>query len=227
MNTKRYLTLPIVLFLAFLVHAQDKETRRLDSFDGISVGEAIDVEITRGDKEEAVVEVYGTDASNVVTDVFGGRLRIRMARGNWKNVDVKVYVTYKEINEIDVSSAADLETANLLVAEKLEVEVSSAGDAKLSVQVGELEVRVSSAGDLTMEGSAEEQYVRVSSSGDYDAYDLRSKMAEVDASSSGDARVFVETELEADASSSGSVYYRGNPTKVYADSSSGGRVRKS
>ena len=186
---RKYVILVAVLFVTLHAWAQDKETRKLGSFDGISVGEAIDVEITKGNKEEAIVEVYGTKASNVITDVFGGRLRIRMARGNWNNVDVKVSVTYRELNEIDVSSAADLETTNMLVSEKLEVEVSSAGDAKLMVQVGELEVRVSSAGDLQMEGSAEDQYVRVSSSGDYDAYDLRSKMAEVDASSSGDARV--------------------------------------
>ncbi len=224
---KIYLSFFAALLLACSSIAQDKDTRSLGSFDAISVGEAINVEITKGNKEEARVEVYGTDASNVITDVFGGRLRIRMARGNWRNVDVNVYVTYKELNEIDVSSAADLETTNMLVSERLEVEVSSAGDAKLMVQVAELEVRVSSAGDLTMEGSAEEQYVRVSSSGDYEAYDLRSKVAEVNASSSGDARVFVEDKLEADASSSGSVYYRGDPTKVYADSSSGGRVRKS
>ena len=228
MKIKRnYLALIAATFITFVATGQDTETRNLGSFDAISVGEAIDVEITKGNKEEAVVEVSGTDASNVLTDVFGGRLRVRMAKGNWRNVDVNVKVTYKELSDIEVSSAADLETTNMLVSEELEVDVSSAGDAKLMVQVKELQVRVSSAGDLTVEGSAEEQFVRVSSSGDYDAYDLRSKYAEVDASSSGDARVFVEEKLDADASSSGSVYYRGDPPKVYADSSSGGRVRKS
>ena len=185
------------------------------------------MEVTPGDKEEAIVEVDGARLDNVITEVYGDRLKIKMERGNWRNVDVYVYVIYKSLDEIDVSSAADLVTNGTLVSDKLEVEVSSAGDAKLEIEVEELEVRVASAGDLSIAGKAKEQYVKVSSSGDYDGYDLESEFAEVDASSSGDARVNVSDKLEADASSSGSIYYRGNPTKVYADSSSGGRVRKS
>lgn len=218
-----------ICFLGFsqILIAQRRETRSLSSFSAISVGQAIDVEITPGDKEEAVIEVDGARPENVITEVFGDRLKIRMERGNWRNVDVNVYVTYKSIDEIDVSSAADLSTNGTLVSDQLEVEVSSAGDVELEIDVKELEVRVASAGDLTVEGKATEQYVKVSSSGDYDGYDLESERAEVDASSSGDARVYVTDKLEADASSSGSIYYKGEPTKVYADSSSGGRVRKS
>ena len=215
-----------VLAISWLA-AQDRETRNVKSFSAISVGEAIDVEVTAGSSEKVEVEVDGTNPDNVVTEVFGDRLKIRMRQGNWRNVSVRVYVTYKTLEEIDVSSAADLTSKGPIKSDKLEIEVSSAGDVDVEVEVDELEVRVSSAGDLTIKGKAREQYVKVSSSGDYDGYDLESEDAEVDASSSGDARVFVTKELEADASSSGSVYYRGNPTKVYADSSSGGRVRKS
>ncbi len=224
---KRIFTALLSVAITFIAAGQRGETRSLSSFSAISVGEAIDVEITPGNKEEAIVEVSGTNPDNVITEVFGDRLKIHMARGNWRNVDVKVYVTYKEIDEIDVSSAADLVTNGVLRSKELEVEVSSAGDAELEIDVEELEVRVSSAGDLSISGRTKEQYVRVSSSGDYDGYDLESEYAEVDASSSGDARVNVSDKLDADASSSGSVYYKGDPSKVYADSSSGGRVRKS
>ncbi|MDW3191662.1 MAG: head GIN domain-containing protein [Cytophagales bacterium] len=225
---KKLVAYSICLFFCLTaVIAQDRDTRKLKSFSSISVGEAIDVEVKAGNEEKAIVEVDGTSPDNVLTEVFGSRLKIRMRQGNWRNVSVRVYVTYKELEEIDVSSAADLSSDGPIKSESLEIEVSSAGDVEVEVDVEELEVRVSSAGDLTIEGKAIKQYVRVSSSGDYDGYDLESEEAEVDASSSGDARVFVTKELEADASSSGSVYYRGNPTKVYADSSSGGRVRKS
>ena len=62
---------------------------------------------------------------------------------------------------------------------------------------------------------------------DYGAFDLESEEARIDVSSAGDARVFVTKEIDADASSGGSVFYRGNPDKVYIDASSGGKVRKS
>lgn len=225
---KRIASYGLCLLLSVtLAFAQKSETRDLRSFSSISVGEAINVEVVAGSSEKAVVQVDGADLDDVLTEVFGDRLKIRMRQGNWRNVSVNVVVTYKTLEEIDVSSAADLISKGPIKGDQLEIEVSSAGDVEVEVDVDELEVRVSSAGDLTVEGRAREQYVKVSSSGDYDGYDLETEVAEVDASSAGDARVFVTKELEADASSSGSVYYRGNPTKVYADSSSGGRVRKS
>lgn len=224
---KYFQFLLIFNLLVFAAQAQRRDTRSLSPFSAVSVGEAINVEITAGDIEEARIEVDGADVDDVITEVFGGRLKIQMDRGNWRNADVRVYLTYKSIDKIEVSSAADLYSTGVVSADQLEIEVSSAGDVELDIDVNELEVRVSSAGDLTLKGKAKEQYVRVSSSGDYDAYELQSENAEVDVSSSGDARVNVSEKLEADASSSGSIYYRGEPSKVYADSSSGGRVRKS
>ncbi len=216
------------MLIVFSAYAQQTETRSLSSFSEISVGEAINVEIKSGDREEAIVEVRGADLDDVRTDVSGDRLKIHMRDGrNFSRTDVYVKVTYKYIDEIDVSSAADLVSVGVIEAKDLEVEVSSAGDVEIEVDVEELEVRVSSAGDLEVSGFATRQYVRVASSGDYDAYDLESKEAEVDASSAGDARIFVTESLDADARSGGSVSYRGNPEKVYADSSSGGKVRRS
>ncbi len=226
MKNKLFLFSTIII-LAISACAQRSETRSLSSFSEISVGEAIECELILGSKEEAVVKVSGADLEDVITEVSGDRLRIHMARGNFRNTDVKVTVTFKVLEEIKVSSAADLYCNDVIEGDDLEIEVSSAADAELRVQVQDLEVRVSSAADLELDGYAKRQYVDVSSSGDYDAYGLDSEEAEVDVSSSGDARITVKGKLDADASSSGTVLYRGDPEKVYVDSSSGGKVRKS
>ena len=218
----------IALLFVFGVFAQKKETRSLSSFSEISVSQAISVEIRKGDKEEAIVEVRGADLEDVRTDVRGDRLKIEMGdRRNYRNVDVTVRVTYKYIDEIEVSSAADLRSIGTIQASELNVEVRSAADVEIEVDVEELEIRVSGAGDLEIEGYAKRQYVRVSGAGDYDAFDLETRDAEIEVSSAGEARVFVTGSLDAEASSAGTVLYRGNPEKVYADSSSAGKVRKS
>lgn len=225
---RKIISYSVAFLFAFGVFAQKKETRSLSSFSEISVGQAISVEIRKGDKEEAIVEVSGADLEDVRTEVRGDRLKIEMGnRRSYRNVDVNVWVTYKYIDEIDVSSAADFISDGVIEARELDVEVSSAGDVDIEVNVEELEVSVSSAGDLEVKGYATKQYIEVSSSGDYDAYDLESVDVDVNVSSSGDARINVTGTLDADASSSGTVQYRGNPEKVYVDSSSAGKVRKS
>lgn len=215
-------------FLAFgQINAQVSETRSLSSFSSVSMGESINVELVKGSKEEALVEVRGADLSDVLTDISGDRLRIRMdGNRNFRNVTVNIRLTYVSIDEIDVSSSADLISKGPLVSEDLDIEVSSSGDAILEIEVTNLNIKVSSSGDLDLSGSATYQRVEVSSKGDYNAYDLESEEAELDVSSAGDAYVNVSRRIDAKASSAGSVVYKGNPDKVYGDSSSSGKVRK-
>jgi hypothetical protein len=226
MNHKLFTYFLAILWIS-VACAQRSETRKLPSFDELSVGESITVEMRKGSSEEAIVEVRGADLDDVLTDVIGGRLKIEMRyRMGYRNVDVRVRLTFVELEEISVSSSADLFCEDVITGKSLELDVSSSGDASLKIDVEELEVEVSSSGDLELEGNCESQYVRASSSGDYNGFDLVSSFADIRASSGADVEVNVTEEIEADASSGASIYYRGNPDKVYVDSSSGGKVRK-
>src|SRR5258705_7891766 len=82
--------------------AQQSETRSLGSFRSIKVSQAIDAYLKKGDKESARVEVTGGSPSDVVTEVEGSSLRIKMRDNHkfWNHVNVKVYVTYVNIEKI-------------------------------------------------------------------------------------------------------------------------------
>ena len=205
--------------------AQSRETRNLSSFNSLSVSEAIKVTLEKGSSEKAVLEVSGTDADNVLTDVSGNSLRIHMRSGNWKNVDVHITLTYKSLEEIDVSSAAKVTADDPIVSETMEIDVSSAGHADLNLKAGEMEVDISSAGKLEAEGSVDEIEVDVSSAGSMHAYDLVAKKADLYASSAGSIKLSVTEEIKASASSGGSVKYKGNPEKERVSSSAGGSVK--
>jgi hypothetical protein len=75
------------------------------------------------------------------------------------------------------------------------------------------------------EGVVDKQEIRISSSGDYHGESLRSDQVAVMLSSGGNARLWVEKSLDATLSSSGSVYYKGDP-EVFDSHSSSGRVRR-
>ena len=213
------------LLLALTIFAQSKETRNLSSFSELSVSEAIKVELVKGSSEKAEVEVTGTDAKNVLTEVSGDRLKIHMASGNWKNVNAFVRLTYKDLEEIDVSSAAYVSTESTISSDRMEMDVSSAGKADLIFNVGQMEVDVSSAGNLRAEGEVDEIEVDVSSAGSMSAYDLECKNADLAASSAGSIKITVTEKIDARASSGGSIRYKGNPEKERVSSSAGGSVK--
>ena len=227
MRNIRYFALIILSMLFISAYGQSTETRTVKSFEEVSAAEAIDVILIPGDEEKVVVEAKGVDLEDVITEVSGGELEIHMSRGNYRNVDVTVTVTYKRIYAIDVSSAASVVTKGMLRSPRLTLEVSSAGDADLEIEVRDLEASVSSAGDIIVSGRAEDSEIRVSSAGDFKGRDLKSNSADVKVSSGGSASVTVQNEINARASSGGSIRYFGDPDKEYTSSSSGGSVRKS
>lgn len=209
------------------VFAQETEIRSLSDFSEVSVGEAISVTLIPGNRNEAVVKVRNIDLEDVETDVRGGSLKIELSGNRYRNIDVEITLTYKSIDGIHVSSAADVVTKGPIKSASLDISVSSAAKADLEIVADKIDVEVSSSGDLELSGKTTSQRVSVSSAGEYHAYELSCDEAYVRASSAGSARINATKKIDAKASSAGSVTYKGEPDKVYVNSSSGGDVRKS
>jgi Putative auto-transporter adhesin, head GIN domain len=209
--------------------AQQSEVRNVGSFTGVKAAEGIDVYLKKGDKESVRVEVNGdTDLSNIITEVSGAYLKIHMRGGRFnRNIYAKVYVTYRMLDKISASSAANVYTEGVLSSRDLELGCSSAASIGLNIEVDELVVGVSSAGDVELKGKARSAEFELSSAGEVDAYDLDVDILSVDASSAASAKVSVIKELNAQASSGANIRYKGDPPKSRTDSSSGGSVKKS
>ena len=208
-----------------MVMGQGKETRSLSNFTSVSVGEAINVVLVPGNENKAELRVSGIDLDEVLTEINSSRLKIHLKSGRHNNIDVDITLTYKSIERLKVSSAADVSTKGPIKVSNLEVSVSSAGDANLELAVGTLDVEVSSSGDANFSGWVTSQNVDVSSAGSYDGSDLKCDEADVSASSAGSARVSASKRVDARASSGGSIKYSGDPDKVRESSSSGGSIR--
>jgi hypothetical protein len=206
--------------------AQNTDTRDIDSFSAIGVGEAIKLILVPGNKNEAKIVAHNVDLDEIETRVSGSKLKIELSGNHYRNIEVEITLTYKNIEELSVSSAANVTTKGAIKADDLEISVSSAGYAKLEVEAVNLDVSVSSSGDLVVEGKATSQRVGVSSAGEYKGYDLSCDDTYVKASSAGSARVTANKKIDANASSAGSVKYKGSPDKVYVNASSGGSAGK-
>lgn len=226
MMKRLFATLFFVAGIISAVMAQSTETRSLDNFTAISIGEAIKLVLVPGNKNEAKITAQNIDLDEIETRVSGSKLKIELSGNRYRNVDVEIRLTYKNLEDLSVSSAARVRTEGPIKAEEIEISVSSAGDAKLEIEVKEVDVTVSSSGNLMLSGKAVSQRAGISSAGDYKAYELACEEAYVRASSAGSARVSVSKEIDANASSAGSIKYKGNPDKVYVNSSSGGSAGK-
>lgn len=221
-----------VLFLLMLfavsVQAQESEERNVGSFTGIKVSEGIDVYLKKGDREGVRVEVSGTRLDNVLTEVSGSYLKVHLRSGNIRGkVNIRVYVTYSKLEKLYASSAGNIFSDGVLRTEDLVLQCSSAGNIEIEVDARNIEASASSAGQIEIRGRTKSFEADASSAGQINAYELDSDAANVSASSAGQIRLSVESSLRADASSGGSIRFRGNPSRSITNSSSGGSVKKS
>ncbi|MEP2023993.1 MAG: head GIN domain-containing protein [Reichenbachiella sp.] len=217
----------IILGATIVVNAQTSETRNLDSFDKIKVSESISVRMKKGNDNVVKIETRGVDTDRVETEVEGSTLYIRMKKGNYFSKNVEIELTYnQELEGVSVSSSASIIGQDEISTEDFDIKASSSGRADLILNVRNVDIRISSSADVILNGKAKYQDIDISSSGRLSAYDLDSEEVDVSVSSSGKAEITVHGLLEGRASSSGKVYYRGSPDKVYVDSSSSGKVRK-
>lgn len=213
--------------IATVAIAQQSENRSVGTFKGIKVAEGIDVYLKKGDKETLKVEVTGIKPADVITEILGDYLKIHMQEGRYRDRTVKVYVTYVEINKLSASSASNIFADEPIRTKELSLSASSAATVDIQVDVDILEVSASSAADLELRGKARTVEIDASSAGEVDAYDLVADTVEVDVSSAGSAKVNAVKEINAQASSGGSIRYKGNPERSNTNSSSGGSVKKS
>ena len=227
LDMRSYVLIGLLLVLMNPLWAQSSEVRSVGSFSGIKSAEAVDVYLKKGDKESVRVETTGTSLSDVITETSGSYLKIHMASGNYRRTNVKVYVTYVNLDKIAASSASNVFSEGTIKTSSIEINASSAASVEISLDATEVTADVSSAGDIVLEGRAKVLEVEASSAGDVDAYRLESESVRARANSAGSVKVTATKSLDARASSGGDVRYRGNPMKTNTDSSSGGTVKKS
>jgi hypothetical protein len=132
----------------------------------------------------------------------------------------------KDIKSVRTTSAGDVIGECPVNSERLELSASSAGDIKLEVHAKTINIDISSSGDMTLTGETDLLRADLSSAGDLNAYDLKSREADISVSSAGDADIYVSERITARASSAGDINYKGDPKYVDVHSSSAGGIHK-
>jgi hypothetical protein len=198
--------------------------RTIGEFDGLKVSSGIDVVMKQGDEVSLLLEADENLHEVIRTEVTDHTLKIYTSKNIRRAKAKKVYLIYKDLQSIRISSAGDVTGENTLHTDHLRIKLSSAGDLKLDLEADLVECDISSSGDARLSGTTGTLDAELSSAGDLYAYDLVAGKCRVRCSSAGDARVYATEELDLRCSSAGSIYYRGDAKMITANTSSAGRI---
>lgn len=200
------------------------------TFNSIRVSGGIDLYLSQSaDEAVAVSASEERFRNNIKTTVENGVLKISyhgdriLSSGNKK---LKAYVSFKTIEKLEASGAADIKVSGAIQVASLSLHLSGASDFKGAVKVSQLDLDLSGASDVTIEGSANTVNIETSGASDVKAYGLVTDMCTAGASGASDINITVNKELNANASGASHIYFAGNASVKEMHSSGASSIMK-
>ena len=204
------------------------EVRSVSGFTAIEVSGAIDLFLSQGTEEGLAISASSDEIKQrIKTEIKGSTLHIYFdGKGLrwkiWGNHRMKAYVTFKTLKSLEASGACNVKATESIRQPELKLEVSGASDFTGEVIVSKLRIDASGASNLKLSGSADEVMLDASGACNVKAYDLKTDMCKIDASGASNVRITVNKELNAQASGSSTVFFKG--AGLIRNISSGGRA---
>lgn len=229
MKTSKFSTLVFALFLtASIAFAQRSETRIPGSFTQIENNGSWDVEINKGSKDEIRLESSTFDLSKVITQLDRDKLEIKLEKGNYRNVDFKVFITVRELESVGNGGSGNMVINSDFGADSFAIGLSGSGSISAKkINAQKLSLGMSGSGKVKIEGGhAEEANIGQSGSGDFEGINFTAESVKIGKSGSGNTSIGVTESLTVGSSGSGNVYYRGNPLKQSIGISGSSKVIK-
>jgi len=205
------------------------EIRDVHNYYGIKASSGIEVILTMGNSERVEIQAGDQIIQKVYTEVHNGVLEIGIKFGSWHNTShesIKAYVSATQISSLNTSSAANISSTNTIKGKNLKLDASSGSTIKIDLQEEAVQAETSSGANMILTGTTQNSNLEAASGSSIKSSELVSEYAKASASSGAEIHLLAKKSLVGEASSGGSVNYRGNPAQVEKNKSSGGSVEQ-
>jgi len=200
------------------------EDRSISSFDGIRIGGNFEIFLEQGSVESLRIEADENLMGLIKTEVRSGKLIIHIEENVIRAESMKAYITFVNIEDIDISGACELIGVGMLNFDDIEIEASGATEIDLNLHADYLELDLSGSSEVDLEGDATEMSLEISGAGELFAEDFILQTCDISISGAGSAVINVSDILDIDISGAASVKYKGQP-KVSQRVSGAAKIR--
>lgn len=205
------------------------QSKSLPKFNAISTSGSVQVELVKGSTSKADYTILKGDEDDLYIEVKGDELivKIKPQVGFWNssNTKAKVTVYYQSLSSIDCAAGSSIKSESEIVSESMDIESSSGANCSIVIKSTDVNVDASSGSKILVTGSATSVNYDASSGARIDAASLVAAEAIADVSSGATISLYASKKLNADASSGGSIKYKGDPEKTNISSGISGSIR--
>jgi hypothetical protein len=207
----------LLLFILICIQNLNGQSKKLEPFTAIRVAAGVKVELYPSDTHKADYTIHkGSEEDLVIevnNDILTVKIQSKKGKYNRNNTSATVKVYAKEIRSVDCSSGSSLRSDNVWKSPEMRIEVSSGANCRIGIDTENARAESSSGASLTLYGNAGEISMEASSGAKIDGLSLTARSVNADVSSGAGISIHVTESIKADASSGGTIKYKGNPDK--------------
>lgn len=214
------------LLLISLTHAQDKKQETIEgngkritrevsvsSFDALKASGVYQLKLSQGDKESVKIEADENLQEYFTVHNEGNKLVIDMDKLKNKNLKkagkMKVYVTFKNLKELDLNMVGNVVSEEALSFDNLDFKNHGVGNVDISLNAGKVEIKNTGVGNVKLSGKANDAVVKNTGVGSLEAGGFVVQTMNIENTGVGSAEVNAEKDLKVKDSFLGKVKNRG------------------
>jgi len=195
-----------------LISEREDFTLDLPPFSVVTLDFPAKVFIRKGEQESIKINAQPEIFSALNKTVSDGEWLIDLINFNDGYERVTIEITIPSISGLHTTSTGDINIESRFdKVETLTLSVGSTGDIKYKGSATKMDLLIDGTGDIQLSGQADFLHAQLSSTGDLSAYDLTAEVVTLVSTSTGDAEIRVEKNLDVTMTGTGDVKYKGQP----------------
>jgi len=208
------------------LYGQEEERRMVAGFEAVSVWGNIELHLIPGAKESLELRSEDESLSNIITEVKGGKLVIKMRAGIYEYEKVDAYLTYRTLVEIKANAAAQVRSEYVLEEDRITLFAGSGAQIDLELDTESAFLKVGEGAILEVRGKTQYLEVNARTGGILYAARLEGERVYVHIHTGGEAEVHATGSVEGKVGTGGHLEIFGDPKRDHVSTSLGGEVRR-
>ena len=184
----------------------------VSSFDALKASGVYELKLSQGSTESVKIEADENLQDYFTVKKEGSKLVINMEKMKNKNsgqLRLKVYVTFKQLKTLELSTVGNVKTEGSLSFGELKLSTNSVGNVDLKLTANKVLLNNQGVGNVTLSGKAQNAVFHHEGVGSLKAGDFVVQTVDIKNNGVGSAEVNAEKELKVEDSYMGKIKNRG------------------